>query len=169
MKFDRSNKFDFCYYGQVKSLRLKSTAASKWANKHLWGYYLFCWRWYSLTKHRLTDKNFLSKTDSYNFFFFLSYSDHILCAEMHKKCKVKWKCTAMQDLVRWRRSKRIPYFADSQIRTGFGCPWIVLSRAIKLGPFGRLVRWFVGRDTRKHDRPLKIRPFTKRKNGVILT
>ena len=22
MKFDRSNKFDFCYYGQVNSLRL---------------------------------------------------------------------------------------------------------------------------------------------------
>ena len=31
MKFDRSDKFDFCYYGQVNSLRLKSTAASKWA------------------------------------------------------------------------------------------------------------------------------------------
>ena len=28
MKFDRSNKFDFCYYGQVKSLRLKSSVAS---------------------------------------------------------------------------------------------------------------------------------------------
>ena len=25
MKFDRSNKFDFCYYGQVNSLRLKSS------------------------------------------------------------------------------------------------------------------------------------------------
>ena len=38
MKFDRSNKFDLCYYGQVNSLRLKSSAASKWANKHfLWG------------------------------------------------------------------------------------------------------------------------------------
>ena len=32
MKFDRSNKFDFCYYGQVNSLRLKSCKASKWAN-----------------------------------------------------------------------------------------------------------------------------------------
>ena len=30
MKFDRSNKFDFCYYGQVNSLRLKSSVASKW-------------------------------------------------------------------------------------------------------------------------------------------
>ena len=29
MKFDRSNKFDFCYYGQVNSLRLKSSVASK--------------------------------------------------------------------------------------------------------------------------------------------
>ena len=28
MKFDRSNKFDLCYYGQVNSLRLKSTVAS---------------------------------------------------------------------------------------------------------------------------------------------
>ena len=37
MKFDRSNKFDLCYYGQVNSLRLKSSAASKWASKHLWG------------------------------------------------------------------------------------------------------------------------------------
>ena len=35
MKFDRSNKFDFCYYGQVNSLRLKSSVASKWASKHL--------------------------------------------------------------------------------------------------------------------------------------
>ena len=34
MKFDRSNKFDFCYYGQVNSLRLKSSVASKWAIKH---------------------------------------------------------------------------------------------------------------------------------------
>ena len=25
MKFDRSNKFDLCYYGQVNSLRLKSS------------------------------------------------------------------------------------------------------------------------------------------------
>ena len=31
MKFDRSNKFDFCYYGQVNSLRLKLSVASKWA------------------------------------------------------------------------------------------------------------------------------------------
>ena len=37
MKFDRSNKFDLCYYGQVNSLRLKSSVASKWASKHLWG------------------------------------------------------------------------------------------------------------------------------------
>ena len=37
MKFDRSNKLDLCYYGQVNSLRLKSSVASKWAIKHLWG------------------------------------------------------------------------------------------------------------------------------------
>ena len=37
MKFDRSNKFDFCYYGQVKWLRLKLSVASKWASGHLWG------------------------------------------------------------------------------------------------------------------------------------
>ena len=37
MKFDRSNKFDFCYYGQVNLLRLKLSVASKWASKHLWG------------------------------------------------------------------------------------------------------------------------------------
>ena len=30
MKFDSSNKFDLCYYGQVNSLRLKSSVASKW-------------------------------------------------------------------------------------------------------------------------------------------
>ena len=29
MKFDHSNKFDFCYYGQVNSLR--SSLASEWA------------------------------------------------------------------------------------------------------------------------------------------
>ena len=37
MKFDRSNKFDLCYYGQVNSLRLKSSVTSKWASKRLWG------------------------------------------------------------------------------------------------------------------------------------
>ena len=37
MKFDRSNKFDFCYYGQVNSLRLKTRVASKWASKHFFG------------------------------------------------------------------------------------------------------------------------------------
>ena len=37
MKFDRSNKFDLCYYGQVNSLRLKSSVASKRANNHLRG------------------------------------------------------------------------------------------------------------------------------------
>ena len=39
MKFDRSNKFDLRYYiyGQVNSLRLKSSVASKWGSKHLWG------------------------------------------------------------------------------------------------------------------------------------
>ena len=42
MKFDRSNKFDLCYYGQVNSLGLKSSVALKWANKPLWGYHLFC-------------------------------------------------------------------------------------------------------------------------------
>ena len=31
------NKFDLCYYGQVNSLPLKSSVASKWAGKHLWG------------------------------------------------------------------------------------------------------------------------------------
>ena len=31
MKFNCSNKFDFCYYGQVNSLRLKSSVASEWA------------------------------------------------------------------------------------------------------------------------------------------
>ena len=37
MKFDHSNKFDLCYYGQVNSLGLKTSVASKWASKHLWG------------------------------------------------------------------------------------------------------------------------------------
>ena len=37
MKFDQSNKFDFCYYGEVNSLRLKSSVASEWASKHLKG------------------------------------------------------------------------------------------------------------------------------------
>ena len=45
MKFDRSNKFALCYYGQVNSLRLKSSVASKWASKQIRGYQLFCWRW----------------------------------------------------------------------------------------------------------------------------
>ena len=36
MKLDCSNKFDFCYYGQVNSLWLKSSVVSKWASKHIW-------------------------------------------------------------------------------------------------------------------------------------
>ena len=30
---------------KVKSLRQKSSVASKWVSKHLWGYHLFCWWW----------------------------------------------------------------------------------------------------------------------------
>ena len=37
MKFDRSNKFDLCYYGQVNSLRLKSSVVSKWASEQVGG------------------------------------------------------------------------------------------------------------------------------------
>ena len=33
MKFDRSNKFDLCCHGQVNSLLLKSSLASKWTRK----------------------------------------------------------------------------------------------------------------------------------------
>ena len=38
MKFDRSNKFDFCYYGQVYSLRLKSSVLLRngHVNEHLY-------------------------------------------------------------------------------------------------------------------------------------
>ena len=36
MKFDRSNKFDLCYYGEVNSRQIKSSVASKWASKYLW-------------------------------------------------------------------------------------------------------------------------------------
>ena len=36
-----------CYYGQVNSLRLKSSAVSKLTSKQLWRYHLFCWRRYS--------------------------------------------------------------------------------------------------------------------------
>ena len=37
MKFDRSNKFAFCYNEQVNSPRLKSSVASKWESKRQWG------------------------------------------------------------------------------------------------------------------------------------
>ena len=46
MEFVRSNKFDICYYGQVYSLWVKSSVASKWASEHFYGQHLFCWRWY---------------------------------------------------------------------------------------------------------------------------
>ena len=36
MKFDRSNKFDLFYYGQVNSLWLKLSVTSKWTSKHLY-------------------------------------------------------------------------------------------------------------------------------------
>ena len=41
MKFDRSNKFELCYFWQVNSLRLKSSVASKWTSKYLLGYVTF--------------------------------------------------------------------------------------------------------------------------------
>ena len=37
MKFNRSNKFGICYYGQVNLLRLKLSVALKKASKHFWG------------------------------------------------------------------------------------------------------------------------------------
>ena len=37
------NNMTMSYYVQINSLRLKSTVASKWASKHLWGYDLFCY------------------------------------------------------------------------------------------------------------------------------
>ena len=37
LKFDRSNKFDLCYFGRVNLLLLKSIAAIKWASEDLWG------------------------------------------------------------------------------------------------------------------------------------
>ena len=57
MKFERSNKFDFCYYGQVNSLRLKTSVASKWASKHLWGEHLFCWRFCAILYTNSTNVN----------------------------------------------------------------------------------------------------------------
>ena len=42
------NKINFSYYVQANLLRLKSSAASKWANKHLWGHHLFCCQWYAI-------------------------------------------------------------------------------------------------------------------------
>ena len=30
MEFERSNKFDLCYYGQANLLRLRLSVASKW-------------------------------------------------------------------------------------------------------------------------------------------
>ena len=37
MKFNLSNKFYLCYYGQVNSVQLKSSVATKWGSKHLLG------------------------------------------------------------------------------------------------------------------------------------
>ena len=46
--FDRINKFDLYYYGQINSQRVKSSETLKWASKHLFlvggGGNLFCWR-----------------------------------------------------------------------------------------------------------------------------
>ena len=42
MNFDRSNKFDLFYKGQVNSIRLKSSVASKWASK-IFGGNIFCY------------------------------------------------------------------------------------------------------------------------------
>ena len=51
MKFDRNNKSDLCYYGQVNLLRIQSSVASKMPSRHLWEYHLFCWRWNVATHH----------------------------------------------------------------------------------------------------------------------
>ena len=39
------NNLWLCCYGQVNSLQLKSSVASKWVSKHILGggYHLFCW------------------------------------------------------------------------------------------------------------------------------
>ena len=37
MKFDRSNKYDLCYYEQINSLRLESSLAVKSTIWHIWG------------------------------------------------------------------------------------------------------------------------------------
>ena len=37
-----AHKLWLCYNVQVNSLLLKSSVASKWASKNLWGYHLFC-------------------------------------------------------------------------------------------------------------------------------
>ena len=56
MKFDRTNKFDLCYYGQVISFRLKSSLAPKWTSKHL------CWRLYLKYEHIFIWNNFFVKS-----------------------------------------------------------------------------------------------------------
>ena len=40
------NNITISYYGQVNSLWLKSSVASKWARKDIWGYHLFSCLWY---------------------------------------------------------------------------------------------------------------------------
>ena len=36
------NNITISYYGQVNSLLLKSSVASKWTTNHFWEYHLFC-------------------------------------------------------------------------------------------------------------------------------
>ena len=57
MKFDRSNKFDLCYYGQVNSLGLKSRVVSKWSIKHPLGNIYFAgagtYMWFTVPLYRV--------------------------------------------------------------------------------------------------------------------
>ena len=65
-----------CYYGQVNSLWLKSSVASKIESKHLWRYHLFwCW-WY----HHLNARPFHTLPHLYKWdFFHNNYVGIILC------------------------------------------------------------------------------------------
>ena len=71
LKFDCSNKFDLFYYGQVNSLQLNSSVASKWASEQLWeDHFLFCCQWYikkNRTPRKIMPKKLPSSSHSLHF------------------------------------------------------------------------------------------------------
>ena len=93
-KRDRCSKFDLGYYDQVNSLQLKSSVASKRANKHFWWYHLLCWHYDKVIVFRINKIEKVSNNDSYSLsgqFFCSAYNYIEVTLKIFIFYFLKWK------------------------------------------------------------------------------